>query len=101
MGEAAPFAYHINYGNHGYGKFKVDPKSLKALEEKLGSIKDTMSRRHLYLILNDMLKSNEITGAHYLNIIKKAIVSETSPEVIGYVMMLIIPNIIESCIPSE
>ena len=67
----------------------------------MGSIKDTMSRRHLYLILNDMLKSNEITGAHFLNVIKKAIVNETSPEVIGYVMALIIPNIIEACIPSE
>ena len=23
-----PHAYHINYQNFGYGKFKIDPKSL-------------------------------------------------------------------------
>jgi hypothetical protein len=27
-GERAPHAYHINYKNYGYAKFKIDKKSL-------------------------------------------------------------------------
>ena len=32
IGESAPFAYHINYKNHGYAKFKIDDKSLRVFE---------------------------------------------------------------------
>lgn len=71
VGEAAPYAYHINYKNYGYGKFKIDQKSLKVFEEKLSSLDDTFSRKQLYLIMYDMLQTNEITGAHLLDVCKK------------------------------
>jgi len=32
VGTEAPHAYHINYKNHGYAKFKIDDKSLKVFE---------------------------------------------------------------------
>lgn len=31
-GTEAPFAYHINYKNYGYAKFKIDDKSIKVFE---------------------------------------------------------------------
>jgi len=31
-GLKCPFAYHINYDNLGYGKFKIDDKSLEVFE---------------------------------------------------------------------
>lgn len=55
VGEAAPYAYHINYKNYGFGKFKIDEKSLKVFEEKLTTLEDTFSRKQLYLMLYDML----------------------------------------------
>lgn len=55
-GEKAPFAYHINYKNYGFAKFKIDDKSLNAFEQKLGKIESSMSRKQLYNILYDMLK---------------------------------------------
>jgi len=32
-GEEAPHAYHINYKNYGYAKFKIDEKSLEVFEQ--------------------------------------------------------------------
>ena len=62
----APFAYHINYLNHGYGKFKIDDKSIKVYEDNLGKIDDSMSRKQIYNILYDMLREQEISGAQLL-----------------------------------
>jgi hypothetical protein len=42
--------------NYGYGKFIIDPKSMKALENNLAKIKSSMSRKQLYNILHDMLQ---------------------------------------------
>lgn len=56
VGQDAPFAYHINYQNKGYGKFKIDAKSTSAFETNLGKIADSLSRKHIYLMYDDMLK---------------------------------------------
>jgi hypothetical protein len=32
VGQEAAHAYHINYKNYGYGKFKIDDKSLKVYQ---------------------------------------------------------------------
>jgi aminopeptidase N len=45
VGEEAPFAYHINYQNKGYAKFKIDEKSTNAFETHLGKIEDPLSRK--------------------------------------------------------
>jgi len=33
-----PFAYHINYNNYGYAKFKIDEQSLDVFEKYLYKI---------------------------------------------------------------
>ena len=66
VGHEAPFAYHINYLNHGYAKFKIDEKSIKVFEENLGKIDDSMSRKQLYNIFYDMLQDQEIAGVWLL-----------------------------------
>lgn len=45
VGTDAPAAYHINYKNYGYGKFRFDDKSLKVFETSLGKIEDSLSRK--------------------------------------------------------
>lgn len=59
----APFAYHINSGNYGFAKFYIDEKSIKAFSQKLNKVKSSMSRKQIYNILYDMLKSFKISGA--------------------------------------
>lgn len=36
IGKKLPYAFLVNINCHGYGKFKIDQRSLKAFEEKLG-----------------------------------------------------------------
>lgn len=66
-----PFAYHINHGGYGYAKFKIDEKSLEAFEQKLVKIESSMSRKHLYYVMADMLIKNDISGVKLLEICKK------------------------------
>jgi hypothetical protein len=44
VGKPAPFCYHINSGNYGYGKFKIDSKSLAAFSKNLHKVEKSMSR---------------------------------------------------------
>mmetsp|Transcript_33619 Transcript_33619/g.51814 ORF Transcript_33619/g.51814 Transcript_33619/m.51814 type:complete len:334 (+) Transcript_33619:1840-2841(+) len=100
-GEAAPFAYHINYKNYGFAKFKIDDKSLKAFQEKLAKIEDSISRKQIYNILYDMLKQNDISGAQLLDICKSQMITETAEDVIKDVLRFTIPAVIKSYIPLE
>lgn len=36
VGKKLPYAFFINLNCHGYAKFKIDPMSLNAFEQKLG-----------------------------------------------------------------
>jgi len=101
VGVDAPYAYHINYQAHGYAKFIIDQKSLKAFEEKLSKIESSMSRKHLYMIMNDMVLSSHLTGAQLLEICKKQIAQDTAAEVITAVLRSIIPTIIKRYTPTE
>ena len=86
VGTDAPFAYHINYQNKGYGKFKVDEKSTLAFESHLGKIEDNLSRKHIFLLYNDMLKDANISGAQLLNICKQTLQTETDVGVLTSVV---------------
>lgn len=79
VGLPAPHAYHINYMNYGYGKFILDPKSMKVFESSLGKIESSMSRKQLYLVMQDMLSIDHkklgkdeaiLSGAQVLEICK-------------------------------
>jgi hypothetical protein len=100
-GQEAPFAYHINYLNHGYAKFKIDEKSIKVYEEHLGKIDDSMSRKQLYNIFYDMLQDQEIAGAWLLQICKSQLQNETDADVIADSFRSTIPAVIKKHIPLE
>ena len=99
VGQPAPHAYHINYKNHGFAKFKIDEKSLTAFEKNLSKIEDSMSRKQLYNIMYDMLRAQDLSGARLLNICKSQVVTETSVDVINELMKFIIPGVIKNNIP--
>ena len=101
VGDKVPFAYHINHGGYGYAKFKIDDKSLDAFEKKLGKIESSMSRKHLYYVMSDMLVKNDISGARLLNICKQQLVDETAVDVLSICYNLIIPKIILHYIPFD
>jgi aminopeptidase N len=66
IGVKAPFAYYLNLGCNGFGKFKIDDRSIHAFEQKLSEMKNSMDRKLLYNILFDMMKDGDISGAFFL-----------------------------------
>lgn len=101
IGTEAPAAYHINYKNYGYGKFRIDDKSLKVFETSLGKIEDSLSRKQIFNIMYDMLKENYLSGAQVLNICKTQLVNETAVDVLTDVMRFVVPVIIARYLPLE
>lgn len=72
-----------------------------AFEQKLSQIKDNTNRKLLYNILFDMMKDGDISGARFLNILKKHLPNENSEDVISENLQFNIPAIIRSYIPIE
>jgi len=100
-GMDAPHAYHINYFNKGFAKFKFDAKSLKVFENDLHKVESSMSRKQIFNIMYDMLKTNDLSGAQLLQICKSQLVSETATDVLGDVLRFVVPSVIKSYIPLE
>ncbi|CDW86678.1 aminopeptidase n [Stylonychia lemnae] len=90
-GKKLPQAFFSNYRCYGYGKFKIDNRSLKAFDEKLGLIKDSMQRKLLINTLNEMLKDQELSGSQFLGILKKHLKTETSDSVLSSSLQSYIP----------
>ena len=82
-GTPAPFAYQINYLAHGYGKFKIDPKTVGVLAKNLYKIENPMSRKQIYRILHDMLKTSDICGVQLLDICTANMAHEEAVDVIS------------------
>jgi len=101
VGQDAAAAYHINYKNFGFGKFRFDDKSLAAFAGNLSKIEDALSRKQVYNIMYDMLKENYISGAQVLDICKSQLVQETAVDVLTDVMRSVIPVVIKNYIPLE
>jgi len=74
IGEQAPFAMMINHNSQGYGKFIIDDKSLDAFEQRLSDIECRLTRKQIYNILFDMIKSGHIAASRVIKIIKTHIV---------------------------
>lgn len=69
-GFKTPFAFILNYKAHGYAKFVIDEISLTAFETSLHLIKDRLTRKQIYFILYDMIKSGDISGSRFMRIVK-------------------------------
>ena len=101
VGTPAPFAYQINYTAQGYGKFKIDPKTVNVLAKNLYKIEDPMSRKQIYRILHDMLKTSDICGVQLLDICTANMAHETAVDVISTCLQRIIPVVIKSYLPTS
>ena len=82
VGVDAPSSYHINYQNKGFAKFLIDKKSMAEFSQKLGRIEDSLSRKQLYNIMYDMLKTQDLSGAQLVSICQSQLVNEVEPDVI-------------------
>ena len=100
VGQPAPHCYHINQGNYGFGKFRIDEKSIKAFTEGLHKVKGSMNRKQIFNILYDMLQEGDISGAQLLDICLNNIPHETETNVLGDVFKFIIPSLIKKYLPS-
>lgn len=56
VGQPVPYCFHINSGNYGFGKFKIDDLSLDAFGKSLYKMKQSKDRKQIYNIMFDMLK---------------------------------------------
>lgn len=101
IGADAAFAYHINYENFGYGKFRIDNKSMGVFQDSLHRIHDSLSRKQVYNMMYDMLKDNLISGAQVLQIVRSQAKSETDSGVLTDVLKFLIPVIIKNYMPTE
>lgn len=101
VGTEVPYCFHINAGNYGFGKFKIDEHSLHALEKSLYKIEKSMDRKQIYNILNDMLRTGDISGAQLLDIILKQIRQEKADDVLSDVFNSIVPVIIKRYLPAD
>ena len=100
-GKPMPYAFHINAGNYGFAKFKIDAMSLKAFEADLAKMESSMSRKQLYCIMLDMIKENDLSGAQLFEICAKQIVKEEAVDVLSEVFKSIIPEVMADYLPSE
>jgi hypothetical protein len=57
IGKTMPRAFLINYGDWGYAKFLIDPRSQAALEEDINKVEDFNERKFVYSMLFDGIKS--------------------------------------------
>jgi hypothetical protein len=60
-----------------------------------------MARKQLLNMLFDMMKDGELAGAHFLDMLKKHLINETSDSVIAENLQFNIPVIIKNYIPLE
>jgi hypothetical protein len=93
-----PQAFLINYGDFGYAKFLVDPRSLLALENDISKIESFTERKYVYNILFDGVKSCRQPGSRLLEMIKNNILLEKSEAVLSS-MLILCSQIIEDYIP--
>lgn len=90
----------INHNSQGYGKFVIDEQSLDVFEERLSDIECRLTRKQIYNILFDMIKSGQIAASRVMKIMKKHIVKETAEDVINDNSKFI-PAILKKYVPEE
>jgi len=101
VGKKLPYAFFVNLNCHGYAKFKIDPMSIKAFEQKLSLIESSMNRKQIYNMLYEMMKDGDISGAFMIEVYKKHLSSETNDSVISDSLQSSIPPIIKNYMPLE
>ena len=82
IGDPIPAAIFCNYEGYGYAKFIIDDVSMKTFREHLNKIESEYVRKHIYLTMWDMVKSNRLAGSSLLSIIETHIKTEESEDVV-------------------
>lgn len=100
IGEQAPYAIMVNHNAQGYGKFIIDDKSIGVFEERLHEIDCNLTRKQVYTILFDMIKSGTVPASRVIKVIRNNILHETAEDVISDNLMYI-PVILARYLPEE
>lgn len=61
-GLPAPRAHLLNYRDWGYGKFRIDQRSLTAFKEGLSDINDNFTRKLIYTYLTQMVADGQVSN---------------------------------------
>ena len=101
IGKEQAHAYLLNHGAHGYAKFVLDERTIRALEKDLYKIKSSLDRKQLYSILYDMTISGKIPGIRVVEIMKHNIQFSESEDIITEVFRSSMPPLLKKYIPPE
>ena len=101
VGKDMPTAFILNYGTHGFAKFRFDDASLRAFEKNMHKIEDLAERRNVSNQLFDNVKSLRVAGSQALSAIRNALPHEEREEMLVNQLRSIIPTIIKKYLPMD
>jgi aminopeptidase N len=80
VGKKCPSYLFANDGDFGYGRFMLDGKSREAVIERIGGIKDPLSRAMLWGALWDAVRETEMNPSQYIALTLKSLPNENDEE---------------------
>jgi len=101
VGKTMPTAFILNYGTHGFAKFRFDDASLRAFETNLHKIEELAERRNVCNQLYDNVKSLRVAGSQALAAIRNALPAEETEEMLVNYLKSIVPTLIKKYLPME
>ena len=78
-GKPAPAFIFLNSGDYGYGRFLLDPPSLKGVRENLGSIEDPFLKDQLVSVLWEMVREASLAPCDYIDTALALLADESDP----------------------
>lgn len=96
-----PAAFLLNYGGHGFAKWRFDARSLAAFEANISKLESLAGRKDVYTYLYDNVKSMRVAGSQALSAIKNALPNEQSEENLGSILRSLVPAIVKKYLPAD
>jgi aminopeptidase N len=81
LGQPCPAYVFANSGDHGYGKFLPDEKSLSGLQNALGAVHDPLDRALYWGALWDAVREAELSPNSYVDLAVKNLPGETDLDI--------------------
>lgn len=101
-GDSMPKAFLPNYMVYGYGKFIIDEHSFRHFENsQFIKLDCRLSRKQIYNILFDMVRTGQAAGSRVLQFIAKNLSDENAEEILNDLLKSIVPALIGKYVPIE
>lgn len=75
--------------------------TLNALETGLHKIKDSLTRKQIYFMLLNMIRSNDTCGSQAMAIITNNIEHETAEDILAFGLQQVVPLTISKYLPVD